>query len=308
MRDMIKDYVRGELPSLSSLLAVIAAGERGGFTAAAQALGVTQSAVSREIRQVEQRLGCTLFRRSPRGVELTPDGRLFLEAAQAGLQTIGEAVARLRAQDAPRQLTIGCDFAFSAHWLVPRLPEFSAQEPHVDVRVITAQHVERLITDCDVAIIFGAGSWPGIEVRRLNQESVFPVCAPNYPTGPADGRPDWLAEANLLRLIDTTDGSSDWFDWPGYLTAAGVSVPERIRGQAYSNYPLVLQAVLAGQGIALGWSPPIDTLLESGQLRRAHNFTARSTRGYFLARPQNSGPNPVADAFERWLLKEMGSA
>src|ERR1700744_4643439 len=109
MRDMIKDYVRGDLPSLSSLLAVVAAGERGGFTAAATALGVTQSAISREIRQIEERLGRPLFRRSPRGVELTPDGRVFLEAAQAGLQAIGEAVARIRAPETPRTLTIGAD-------------------------------------------------------------------------------------------------------------------------------------------------------------------------------------------------------
>ncbi|WP_395020322.1 LysR substrate-binding domain-containing protein [Dongia sp.] len=306
MRDMIKDYVRGDLPSLSSLLAVVAAGERGGFTAAAQALGVTQSAVSREIRQIEQRLGCALFRRSPRGVELTPEGKQFLEAAQQGLQVIGEAVARVRAQDAPRQLTIGADFAFSAHWLVPRLPLFTALEPQADVRVITAQHVERAIADCDIAIIFGAGAWPGIEVKRLNQEAVFPVCAPNYPSGPADGKPDWLTDANLLRLIDTADGS-DWFDWPGYFSAAGVTPPERIRGQGYSNYPLVLQAALAGQGIALSWSPSIDDLLEAGQLKRAHNFTARSTRGYFLARPQNAGPNPMAEAFERWVLAEFGT-
>jgi len=305
MRDMIKDYVRGDLPSLSSLLAVVAAGERGGFTAAAAALGITQSAVSREIRQIEERLGCALFRRSPRGVELTAEGKQFLEAAQVGLQAIGEAVARVRAQDAPRQLTIGADFAFSAHWLVPRLPLFTALEPHVDVRVITAQHVERAIGDCDTAIIFGAGNWPGIAAKRLNQESVFPVCAPGYPTGPADGSPDWLAEANLLRLIDSADGS-DWFDWPGYFGAAGVAVLERIRGQAYGNYPLVLQAAIAGQGIALSWSPSIDALIATGQLRRAHDFTARSTRGYFLARPQNAGASPTVEAFEKWLLKEMG--
>jgi DNA-binding transcriptional LysR family regulator len=251
-------------------------------------------------------LGCALFRRSPRGVELTAEGKQFLDAAQAGLQIISEAVARVRSQDAPRQLTIGADFAFSAHWLVPRLPQFTALEPQADVRVITAQHVERTIADCDVAIIFGAGSWPGIEVKRLNQESVFPVCAPNYQTGSADGKPDWLAEANLLRLIDTADGS-DWFDWLGYFAAAGVAAPERLRGQGYGNYPLVLQAALAGQGVALSWSPSIDALLEAGTLKRAHNFTARSTRGYFLARPQNAGPNPIVDAFERWVLKEFGA-
>src|SRR3569623_1482331 len=102
MRDMIKDYVRGDLPSLSSLLAVVAAGERGGFTAAAAALGVTQSAISREIRQIEERLGRALFRRSPCGVELTEDGRQFMETARAGLQEIAGAVARFRASDTPR--------------------------------------------------------------------------------------------------------------------------------------------------------------------------------------------------------------
>ncbi len=199
----------------------VAAGERGGFTAAAQALGVTQSAISREIRQIEERLGRALFRRSPRGVELTEEGRQFMEAARAGLQEIAGAVARIRATDKPRQLTIGCDFAYSAHWLVPRLPKFAEQEPEVDVRVVTAQHVERAIGDCDIAILFGSGDWPGIAARRINQEAVFPVCAPNYPTGPMTGRPDWLAEANLLKLLDGEDGS-DWFDWPGYFAAAGV--------------------------------------------------------------------------------------
>jgi DNA-binding transcriptional LysR family regulator len=304
---MIRDYVRGDLPSLSSLLAVIAAGERGGFTAAAAALGITQSAVSREIRQIEQRLGRPLFRRSPRGVELTAEGQQILEAARGGLQQIGEAVARIKASDAPQQLSIGCDFAFSAHWLVPRLPKFSALAPQADVRIVTAQHVERAIGACDTAIIFGSGSWPGITARRLNQETVFPVCAPDYPTGPAAGRPDWLAEANLLQLIDGEDGS-DWFDWPGYFAAAGVTPPERIRGQAYGIYPLVLQAAIAGQGIALSWSPSVDALIESGQLRRCSDFSARSTRGYFLARSQNAAPNALADKFEAWVLEEMKGA
>ena len=307
MRDMIKDYVRGDLPSLSSLLAVVAAGERGGFTAAAAALGVTQSAISREIRQVEERLGRPLFRRSPRGVELTPEGRQFLEQAQAGLRTIGDAVARVRAAETPRHLTIGADFAFSAHWLVPRLPKFAALEPAVDVRIVTAQHVERAIADCDVAIIFGSGEWPGLVTRRLNQEAVYPVCAPNYPTGPAQGKPDWLAEAVLLRLIDSADGK-DWFDWPGYFNAAGIAFPENSRGQAFGNYPLVLQATLAGQGIALAWSPSIEPLIATGQLRRAHDFTARSTRGYFLAKPQSAVTSPAVTAFENWVLAEMGGA
>jgi DNA-binding transcriptional LysR family regulator len=304
MRDIIKDYVRGDLPSLSALLAVVAAGERGGFTAAAAALGVTQSAISREIRQIEERLGRTLFRRSPRGVELTEEGRQFMETARAGLQEIAGAVARFRASDTPRHLTIGCDFAYSAHWLVPRLPKFAERQPEIDVRVVTAQHVQRAIGDCDIAILFGSGEWPGIVAHRINQEAVFPVCAPNYPTGPMTGRPDWLAEATLLKLLDSEDGT-DWFDWPGYFAAAGIPYPERSRGQGYGNYPLVLQAALAGQGIALSWSPMIDSLLETGQLRRAHEFTARSTRGYFLGRPQSVGVNPLADAFERWLLKEM---
>jgi DNA-binding transcriptional LysR family regulator len=303
---MIKDYVRGDLPSLSALLAVVAAGERGGFTAAANALGITQSAISREIRQIEERLGRPLFRRSPRGVELTEEGRQFMEAARAGLQEIAGAVARIRAADRPRQLTIGSDFAYSAHWLVPRLPKFAECQPDVDVRVVTAQHVERAIGDCDIAILFGSGEWPGVVARRINQEAVYPICAPDYPTGPATGVPDWLGEANLLKLLDGEDGT-DWFDWPGYFAAAGVPYPETSRGQGFGNYPLVLQAAIAGQGIALGWSPMIEPLIETGQLRRAHDFTARSTRGYFLGRPQSAGPNPIADSFERWLLQEMGA-
>jgi LysR family glycine cleavage system transcriptional activator len=305
MRDMIKDYVRGDLPSLSALLAVVAAGEKGGFTAAAAALGVTQSAISREIRQIEERLGRSLFRRSPRGVELTEEGRQFMEAARAGLQEIAGAVARIRATDVPRHLTIGCDFAYSAHWLVPRLPKFAEHAPDIDVRVVTAQHVERAIADCDIAILFGSGEWPGVTARRISQEAVFPVCAPSYPTGPASGKPDWLAQANLLKLLDDEDGT-DWFDWPGYFAAAGVAYPEKSRGQGLGNYPLVLQAAIAGQGIALAWSPMIESLIETGQLRRAHEFTARSTRGYFIGRARSAGASPLADAFERWLLKEMG--
>jgi DNA-binding transcriptional LysR family regulator len=301
---MIKDYVRGDLPSLSALLAVVAAGERGGFTAAASALGVTQSAISREIRQIEERLGRELFRRSPRGVELTAEGRQFMEQARAGLQEIAGAVARVRATDVPRHLTVGADFAFSAHWLVPRLPKFAELAPEVDVRIVTAQHVQRTVGDCDIAVIFGSGEWPGIAARRINQEAVFPVCAPSYPTGPATGKPDWLADAVLLKLLDSEDGT-DWFDWPGYFAAAGVAYPEKSRGQGFGNYPLLLQAAMAGQGIALAWSPSIEPLIRTGQLRRAHDFTARSTRGYFIGRPQNAGPNPLADSFERWLLQEM---
>lgn len=301
MGDIIQDYVRGGFPSLPALLALVAAGERGGFTAAARALGITQPAISREIRQAERLIGRPLFRRSPRGVELTPEGRQLLEAAGTGLKTIADALERIRQPNAARHLTVGADFGFAAYWLTPRLPDFAAQVPNVDVRIMTAQHVERaVLADCDVAVMFGAGRWAGVKTRRLFQETVYPVCAPGYPTGPVTGRPDWMAEATLLHLVDN-EGGGDWFSWPDLLEAAGMKKPHRGRNLQFNIYTLVLQAAMAGQGIAIGWAPLVEPLIAGGQLKRAHNTVCRSTRGYFMVRPKGAAANPLVTEFEDWL-------
>ncbi len=162
------------------------------------------------------------------------------------------------------------------------------------------------IADCDIAIVLRRRRLARHRGEAPQSGSGVPGLRAELSDRPADGKPDWLAEANLLRLIDTADGS-DWFDWPGYFSAAGVTPPERIRGQAYGNYPLVLQSVLAGQGHRALLVALDRRAAGNGQLKRAHNFTARSTRGYFLARPQNAGPNPMVEAFERWVLKEFGT-
>ena len=302
MGDIIQSYARGGFPSLPALLALVAAGERGGFTAAARALGITQPAISREIRQAERLIGRPLFRRSPRGVELTPEGRQLLDAALSGLKTIADAVERIRQPNAARHLTIGADFGFAAHWLTPRLPDFAAKVPNVDVRIMTAQHVERtVIGDCDIAVMFGAGRWPGVKTTRLFQETVYPVCAPNYPVGSPTARPDWLAEATLLHLVDT-DGGGDWFGWSDWFEAANMKKPHRGRNLQFNIYTLVLQAAMAGQGIAIGWAPLVEPFIASGQLKRAHNTICRSTRGYFLARPKSGSGNPLVAEFEEWLM------
>ena len=323
MSDIRIPNTKTSLPPLSALPAFEAAARFGSFSKAGQELNASQPAISQQIRQLEEAVGQPLFRRKSQGVALTPAGEDLLQAVRTGFDALREVMARLRQPQQRLDLTVATDFAFAAYWLLPRLDRFKAEMPQVDVRILTAQHVDDLGgANADIAILFGdraaaqrrggkrqvaAGARTAV---LLFAEGVFPVCAPSYAGGTAQGRPDWLGHATLLHLDDVVADSSQparrtdrWLRWSDWLQAAGVTVPMQGPQLRFNNYTLVLQAAIAGQGVALGWTPLVEPLISAGQLRPAHRHVSRSGRGYF-ASLRSATATPASSAFLDWLTRE----
>ncbi|MBB4196740.1 hypothetical protein CCR94_11295 [Rhodoblastus sphagnicola] len=296
-------------PLLTALASFEAAGRRGSFSGAAEELRLTQSAVSQQIQGLEAELGVALFRRLHRGVALTQAGQTLFEAAGAALRLIDGAACAIRRDPARKRLVVFTDFAFAALWLMPRLAALEVQLPGVEVRILTAQSVVDLRgEEADVAILFGDGRGrffpPGWETSLLFGEEVTPIGSPALLK---DARPPLSPEEIArMRRLHLQGGGDRWFNWADWLKAHGVAehsgAPAQSQDLSFGNYPLILQAVMQGQGVALGWSPLVDDGLRAGWLVRLTEQRLTSDRGYVIAVPTLR--NPVGRRFRDWVFAE----
>jgi len=296
----------GRLP-LRSLAVFEAAARHGKFAAAAGELAMTQAGVSQHIAQLESELGVVLFHRRHRGVQLTDAGAKLLDAATDGLHTLARGVAEARRAGSGRTVNILTDFGFAAWWLMPRIAELSELMPQVEIRLVTSQGGSDIgEPDFDLAVLFGGSDWPGCRARRLFAERVYPVCAPAYAQAPL--APAQIADLRLLHLRH--HGAQRWFEWDDWFAGMGITPPRRQQELVFSNYQIVLQAVLLGQGVALGWAPLIDELIANGSLIRLCDTPLTSARGYHLIEPLRAagGTNHAARVAD-WLWQaERGAA
>ncbi len=292
------------LPPLQSLVFFESAARLLSFTAAAQELGTTQPAVSHRIAWLEEDLGAPLFKRQHRGVSLTAEGVRLFEAVHESLAVIGDASAEIRARRSHPVLSVTTDFGFAAYWLMPRLPTLRALVPDLDVRIVTSQtEIDLRGESVDVGIAFGTGHWSGCEAEALFPERVIPVCSPAFRDKQGlDGTPVALQTLPLLHL--ERPPLARWLSWDDWFSRHGLPARHGGHDLSFNNYPLVIQAALAGQGIALGWSPLVDDLLDSGQLVAAAGPALRTERGYFLVLPRNARLTGALAVFRRWIVDE----
>lgn len=295
--------LRAKLPPLNSLVAFEAAARHLSFTRAAEELHVTQGAVSRQVRLLEEYLGTALFHRFHRLIRLTPEGRRLQQAVILGLEHIADTAQEIRATRNHAQVTVATTLAFASFWLMPRIPKFRTAFPDIDVRVLATDHeIDFATEDVDIAIRYGEGNWPGLETMYLLDEEIFPVCSPTYLKGrPSPKGPRDLLSETLLYLDEE---HWHWITWKDWLQSCGVDSPITKRGLRLSNYPLVIQAALTGQGIALGWRHLVDDLLATGALVRPIETTLRSQRAYYLVVPAEQSPSTATTAFRDWILNE----
>lgn len=304
------------LPPAAWLLTFEAVARHRSFSRAARALGTSQPAASQRVLHLEAELGLALLRRLPRGVAPTEEGSRLLAALDEGFGRIEEALEGARAAAAGRaaRLTVSTDFGFAAFWLLPRLGSLAATAPGIEVRVLTTQAEPDLGREpaVDLAIAFGDGRWPGCAAEPLLPEAVLPVAAPAL-LRPPPRTPAELAALPLIHLEAAAPGRRRWLDWPAWLAAAGGDAAPPPgdgggRGLALDNYILVLQAAVAGQGVALGWRPLVDDLLATGQLVAALDREVRSGCGYHLVRPRGRSAGRAAALFEGWLRRQLTPA
>jgi putative choline sulfate-utilization transcription factor len=291
--------------SLDLLRAFEAAARLRSFTAAAVELGTTQPAVSQQIKRLEEQLATRLFDRIYRGIELTDAGATLFEAVQAGLQNIDNGLAAITAQTQHEVLQVATDFAFAAYWLMPRLHRFHQAYPQVDVSLVTSERSHAMLRpDIDVAILFGDGRFKQGESHWLFGEQVFPVCSPRLLQQRSAPLPaSALLELPLLHLRG--ENSSHWFNWSGLfheLRLPTAPAPGQLR---FDNYTLLIQAAIAGQGVAIGWRHLVDALLEQGLLCRPIAESAVSPLGYYLVLPQRKRRGAMIERFMEWVMREQ---
>ena len=296
------------LPPLGLFHTFEAVARHSSFTLASHELCLTQSAVSRQIKALEDALGLRLFDRLHRAIDMTVEGQRLFESVTRGLDDISACLAALGATTNAPQITVSASVAFAWFWLMPRLERFGALQPDVDLRVLaTDQPVLPGTGEVDVAVLFGAGQWEGLQARLLFGERVYPVCSPAYLRAhPALHRPEDLMDQTLLHL-EYGKPSFGGVDWRTWLVRQGVNGQPVRRGLRFNSYPMVLQAAEAGHGVALGWSYVTDPLLAEGRLVCPVDRTLETQDGYYICTSNSARKSQGISAFMDWIGAEAAS-
>lgn len=290
------------LPPLNSLVAFEAAARNLSFTAAAAELCVTQGAVSRHVRQLEDYLGKSLFVRRNRVVELSANGVEYYHTVRASLQDISQATAGILEWRGQRQVTVATTTAMASLWLLPRLPAFQRHHEEVDIRVLASDRAYDLRNpEFDLALLYLPAPPEDMRATPLFVEEVFPVCSPGYRE--TSGAMD-TAEAlfsNTLLYLD--DGQPGWCDWPSWFRQVGLGAVKPRHRININNYPMLVQAAINGQGIALAWRHLVDNYLEQGMLVRPVETVLKTSAHFYLLEPLDRGRIKIGvRVFRDWLL------
>jgi LysR family transcriptional regulator, glycine cleavage system transcriptional activator len=291
------------LPSLNGLRAFEAAARHLSFTNAATELNVTQTAISHQIRRLEEELGVRLFIRQNRALALTPQATEYLPGVRAAFNDLRFATDRLLRKDNENVLTVSTLASLAAKWLLPRLPAFQEAHPGIDVRITTSTALVDFKTgDVDAAIRYGRGHWPGLRADWLMADELFPVCSPALLTGSKPLRcPEDLAQQTLLH---TSAGYND--DWRLWLTAAGL--PANISKRPGLTFDLILvtvQAAIDGLGVAMGRTSYVEADIAKGRLVVPFKIALPADAGFYLVSPEARADSPKLSAYRKWLVASL---
>jgi LysR family transcriptional regulator, glycine cleavage system transcriptional activator len=293
------------MPALDLLVGFEAAARHLSFTKAGEELYLTQSAVSRQIKELEEQLGVPLFERRHRALALTEAGQQFHAVAAQVITTMRAATERLRAQAGKRRpLTVTTTASFAALWLIPRLAGFTREHPHVDVRITADPKVQDMERDgLDIALRHGPAELAGPNAIRLFGERVFPVCSPKLLKKLPLKKPEDLKNHVLLQYHDP-DVRHPWLHWNTWLEVAGVADLRPAGRLSFSGYEQIIPAAIAGHGVALGRFPLVKDLIDGRELVAPFKNKADPARAYFVIVSKEAAPRPEVAAFVAWLRSE----
>lgn len=294
------------MPPLNSIRAFEAAARHGSFVLAAEELHVTPSAVSQQIKTLEEWLQISLFKRLPRGLELTNVGKDYLPGLVEALDLIAARTADIVGKDDSNLLNVTMMPSFAAQWMVRRLEKFSNLYPDIDVRVSSlARTVDFFNEDIDLGIRYGGGNYPGLHVELLMTESVTPVCCPLLLQGdnPLNKIED-LANHTLLHDLGLINSNSP-LAWKTWFEAAGYPKVKTIKGPQFSDTHLTVQAAIAGRGVMLGRDRLIADELAAGILIAPFEKKLPAEHSYYIVCKPDSISCPKVAAFKDWLVNEV---
>lgn len=293
---------RQRLPPLDYLIAFEAAARLGGFTAAAERLNLSQAAISRQVKLLEESLGARLFHRGHRSIQLTPEGRRFLRHVRLALDAVEKGVEGLQEATSRPRVSLAATQSVSTLWLMPRLPRLRRDHPDLEIHLISTDlDREALASEHDLIILRGEGIWEDFEAELLLDEEIFPVCTSAY------------AEQNSLQdlralsrctLIDVASHHTEWMDWDRWLRSSGLPEVAGVTNLTFNTYALAIQAAVDGLGAALGWRHLVDRHLAEGLLIRPVPNSIRTSSGYFLLRHEASPLSAASRSIRDWLFAE----
>jgi LysR family transcriptional regulator, glycine cleavage system transcriptional activator len=289
---------RTRLPPLNAIKAFEAAARLGSFTRAAQELGVTHGAVSRQIRLLEDWLGTKLFLRTSRNAVPTRAGADLLAEARPALDRLASAALRVQSGvQACGLLHISALPTFAMRWLIPRLPEFQREHPALEMRIVTASTpAEQFRMDVDV-VVSGPSRQFGWVGSRFLAETYLPLLSPGLIKERPLRAPVDLAQHTLLHAATRREM------WPRWLTAAGIADLRPARNQVFEHFYFAIQAAIEGLGVVIGPLALVGDELRGGRLVAPIKAPALRTRGYFVYAPEASSAAVAVTALRQWLVR-----
>ncbi len=292
------------LPPLTALRAFDAAVRTGSFTRAGEALHVTQGAISRQIRQLEDWLGKTVFVRQQKGLALTPAGSLLAQSLDAAFGTIADAVEQIGYLGARQRIAVNVPATFASRWLAPRLRAFRARHPDIDLTITTnAVATLREAQQYDCLVMFLDQPWSKADCRLLRQEQYVAVASPQLWQ---DGGPPGLHGATLLHVL--ADNNLRLPLWESWLASLGIRDIDARPGIAFSTMDQAINAAVSGAGIAVVDAPMVAHELAEHRLRRLDQHALTSRHGYWFIEPREAAQRAPAHSavvalFQAWLLE-----
>jgi len=287
------------LPPLSALRAFEAAARHLSFTRAAAELGVTQAAISHQVKLLEDQLGQPLFRRLTRRLLLTDAGQTLWPGVRDGFDRLAEAVQKVQSNRDGGVLTLSLTVSFAARWLVPRLGHFLKAHPEIDVKLTTTDRmVDFTREDVDAAIRHGAGDWPGLESWRVLSPAYTALVNPKLLR---DVKLEQPGDLQRLPLLVESDDNVSWRTW---FQKAGRAWRPNGRLIEFDTTQMAVQAATEGLGVALGPPEYFYDELESGRLIQPFEISVTTDEAFFLVCPQGRAEEPKIKAFRDWILAE----
>lgn len=299
-------YMPHRLPPIAALRALEAAARHLSFTKAARELNITQSAISHQVRHLEQLWGLKLFDRRTSRLALTRSGQALAPVVRGFIDKMAITLETLQSEALRDPLRIDMLESFAVRWLVPRLGRFHEQQPDIDVWISTGDKLINFAVDeVDAAIRLGHGQYPGLHTTLLLREQLFPVCARDFleRAGKPKTPKDLLHYPLLLRRHDPRHPS-----WEYWFQVAGIDDVSLTEGMRFPDTNMALQAAMEGQGVAMARSAHVAEDLAAGRLVKLFNIPCPSTMAYYFVCPQGRETLPKIAAFREWICQEAALA
>ncbi|MEY8197720.1 MAG: transcriptional regulator GcvA [Colwellia sp.] len=294
--------MKKRLPPLNWIRSFEAAARHLSFTHAALELNLTQAAVSQQIKGLESQLGAVLFKRLPRGLELTNAGSAYLPAVHESVERLSIATEEIFGQGRTDLLNIKVNLVFFLKWLAPKMSHFRALYPDINLQItsnIWSDEREKS-ADNDFEIRYGKGKWQSLKSERLTWDELFPVCSPDFlKKNPSLLTPDDLPNHTLLHVIGYEEGWGHWLNQTNH---------EHIKpsqGFQFDTLITALEMAAQGEGLALGRTSLVDGMIESGRLVVPFEQKIATDEAFYLVYTRSQVRHPHADIFRNWLLAEV---